>query len=110
MPTEDPWFDETETQKEVRRQAAAKFLIAINNDPDPTLPSQISGFDNHAVARAKFEALGQITLPPDVHVICLSGDRRELAKLVVFTLLDPATPTPAEPYRKHWIAAWPPYK
>lgn len=108
MPTEDPWFDETEIQKKVRRQAAGRFLIGTKTDAD--LRRKISGFGNHVAARTEFERLGQITLPPDVHVVCLSGDRRELAKLVVFTLLDSNKPTPTEPYRKHWLAAWPPYK
>ena len=108
MPTEDPWFNETEPQKEIRRQAAAKFLTLTKDDPG--LRAAITGFGNEAAARAKFQELGQITLPPDVRVICLDPDRRELAKLVVFSLLDPASPTPAEPYREHWLAAWPPYK
>jgi hypothetical protein len=108
MPDEDPWFDETEPQKEVRRKAAGKFLEATKNDPN--LRADIAGFENEAKARAKFEELGQINLPPDVRVICLEPDRREMAKLVVFSLLDPDRPTPAEPYREHWIAAWPPYK
>jgi len=110
MPTEDPWFDETEPQKEVRRQAAAKFLKATKSDA--ALRASIVGFENEAQARAKFEELGQIKLPPGVRVICLEPDRRELAKLVVFSLLDPdpAKPVPPEPYRKSLIAAWPPYK
>jgi hypothetical protein len=108
MPTEDPWFDETEIQKVVRRQAAAEFLEATKSDS--ALRAAITGFSNEAQARAQFELLGKIKLPPDVHVVCLEPDRRELAKLVVFSLLDPKMPTPQEPYRKSWIAAWPPYK
>jgi hypothetical protein len=108
MPTEDPWFDETEPNKEIRRQAAAKFLTLTKDDPN--LRTAITGFDKEAAARAKFEELGQIKLPADVRVLCFEPDRHELAKLVVFSLLDPNSPTPAEPYREHWLAAWPPYK
>jgi hypothetical protein len=108
MPNEDPWFDETEPQKQVRRDAAARFLTATKSDQQ--LRDSITGFANEAQARAKFEELGQITLPPDVRVVCFEPSRPELAKLVVFSLLDPTKPTPAEPYRKSWLASWPPYK
>ena len=108
MPNGDPWFDETEPQKQIRREAAAKFLKATKNDT--ALRASITGFANEAQARAQFEQLGQITLPADVRVLCFEPGRDELAKLVVFSLLDPDSPTPDEPYREHWLAAWPPYK
>ncbi len=106
MPPTDPWFDETEEQKEVRRQAAAKFLIATKDNAQ--LRQTITTDDNEA--KRQFELLGGITLPAGVRVICLEPDRDTLAKLVVFRLLDSTAPTPEEPYKKAWLAAWPPYK
>ena len=106
MPKEDDWFNETEAKKQVRRDAARKFLIATKTDPD--LRKAIIA--NPAYAREAFQKLGGITLPPDVQVICIDPERHERAKLVVFALLDSKQPTPAEPYREHWVAAWQPYK
>jgi hypothetical protein len=108
MPNVDDWWDETEAKKQIRRDAATKFLIATREGSYPR--GTITTIANKDAARTEFERLGQIVLPPDVHVICLEPDRRELAKIVVFSLLNPANPVPAEPYRRHWLAAWQPYK
>jgi hypothetical protein len=99
------WYDETEPKKQVRRQAASKFLVATKNDPQlrksiTTDPEQ---------AKIQFQKLGGIELPDEVKVICLEPERHDRANLVVFVLLDPAKETPAEPYRASWIAAWQPY-
>jgi hypothetical protein len=106
MPSEDDWFNETEEKKQLRREAASKFLIATKTDTD--LRRAVTS--DPGTARAKFQELGGITIPPEVQVICLEPERHERAKLVVFVLLDPEKETPAEPYREHWIAAWQPYK
>lgn len=102
---EDDWFDETEPKKQMRREAARKFLVATKTDK--ALREKITS--DPAFARAQFEKLGEITLPPDVQVICIEPERHARAKLVVFALLDPAKPTPPEPYRESWLAAWDPY-
>jgi hypothetical protein len=106
MPNEDDWFDETEEKKQLRRDAASKFLIATKSDSD--LRREVTS--DPSKAREAFQRLGEINLPPEVKVICLDPERHERAKLVVFVLLDPNKETPAEPYREHWIAAWQPYK
>lgn len=108
MPNVDDWWDETEAKKQIRREAAAKFLIATGKSDYPR--NEITTIASKDKARTEFERLGEIALPPDVHVICLEPNRRELAKIVVFSLFDPTKPVPTEPYRKHWLAAWQPYK
>jgi hypothetical protein len=106
MPNEDPWFDETEEKKQLRRDAATKFLVAAKDDVE----LRRAVISNPSYAREAFQKLGGIALPNDVQVICIDPERHERAKVVVFVLLDPNKETPAEPYREHWIAAWQPYR
>jgi len=106
MPDEDDWFGEKEEQKQLRRDAATKFLVATKNDAElrKTLIA------NPSYAREKFQELGGMKLPPEVEVICIDPERHERAKLVVLVLLNPVQETPIEPYRESWVAAWQPYR
>ncbi len=106
MSTESDWFDETEEKKQLRRKAASKFLAATKDNA--VLRKAVT--NNPGYAREAFQQLGEITLPPEVQVICVEPERHERAKLVIIVLLDPQKETPAEPYREHWVAAWQPYR
>jgi hypothetical protein len=100
-------MDETQWQddKQAKRDAADKFLLATINDPE----LRKSVLANPSYAREAFQELGGITIPPSVEVICVDTPTEARNRLVVFVLPDDKATPPAEPWRDSWVATWPPY-
>ena len=97
--------EEWQNDKEAKRRAADKFLRATMADPE--LRKNVLA--NPSYAREAFQAIGGITAPPGVEVICVDSSTEARNNLVVFVLPDPDATETAEPWRESWIAAWPPY-
>jgi hypothetical protein len=100
-------MNETEWQndKQAKRDAADKFLLATIKDPE--LRKNVLA--NPSYAREALQELGGITIPPSVGVICVDTPTEARNNLVVFVLPDDKAPPPAEPWRDSWVAAWSPY-
>ena len=98
--TEKEWQDD----KEAKRRAADKFLAATQKDDE--LRKNVLA--NPSYAREAFQAVGGISIPPDVQVICVDTPTEARNKLIVFVL--PNKDTPSEDlWRECWVAAWNPY-
>jgi hypothetical protein len=98
---EQQWQDD----KQAKRDAADKFLLATINDPE--LRKNVLA--NPSYAREALQKLGGITIPPSVEVICVDTPTEARNRLVVFVLPNDKAPAPAEPWRDSWVAAWSPY-
>lgn len=97
--------EEWQNDKEAKRRAADKFLLATMKDPE--LRKNVLA--NPSYAREAFQTIGGITAPPSVQVICVEPSTEARNNLVVFVLPDPEAPASDEPWRDSWVAAWPPY-
>jgi hypothetical protein len=100
-------MNETQWQedKQAKREAADKFLLATIKDPE----LRKTVLANPSYAKEAFQNLGGITIPLSVEVICVDTPTEARNNLVVFVLPDDKAPPPAEPWRESWVAAWPPY-
>jgi hypothetical protein len=104
-----PWKQQNgEPDTDSRSKGAKEFLEKILGDTTG-IWDQVVGVANSVEAKKQFRKLGDLDVPPEVTVICISPELAERDKLVVFIMPPKGSTLSNIDPLDYWVAAWPPY-